>query len=534
MNIEQMLERPNWEIALSLNEGELASRTDIRESFEKRKDELKKGLGEERFKKIAGIIGYVNSMMLDFEYSLDYTLIEENKKSLVELQENSMLYGRSSVVKKLDEYGRKNNMSELIINSQDMQSFLVYHALPHFRLCRPDKEEVFYMDKNIYTDLMSMIKIDEKNSLKKALTILDKTNNENYARKYLFAKLLGDKKKEKEYGIQMYKRATAPRESIDRLLNERALLIEQCSIKRLQEGDYNRLFPLASHIYLVDGDLEKKVWKENVKLFTDFSRFDGYNAEKEILQELNHPNIIKLLGTFKEKDFEFMELELAPGISLNKYDKFERWESLEIGLVVCDIFEYLHSKDILYMDLKDTNLMYNRGKSLESNSVRDNLKLLDFGMSQKVKGLNDESVITTLMSTPRYVTPETTAFRAYKSTDTFQLGVLLYELLFQKHPFGSEDIEYQKGNEFRESELIQYGLAVKYGDYKPVNDNLNDLLSQMMNKDPAKRPDLVYVKNQLENEYKRFKPTQLEEVKEWNKLDELYILDDSRYCTTGI
>ncbi|MBC8494517.1 hypothetical protein H8D36_00005, partial [archaeon] len=99
MNIEQMLERPNWEIALSLNEGELASRTDIRESFEKRKDELKKGLGEERFKKIAGIIGYVNSMMLDFEYSLDYTLIEENKKSLVELQENSMLYGRSSVVK---------------------------------------------------------------------------------------------------------------------------------------------------------------------------------------------------------------------------------------------------------------------------------------------------------------------------------------------------------------------------------------------------------------------------------------------------
>ncbi len=533
MTIKDMAERPAWEIALSLNKDRIASKESISDSFDLRSSELKRELGDDKYKQMAGMVAYVNSMMLDFDKAQKYSMIEHKKESLIELQENAMLYGRSDVVMKLDEHGRKKGIDGLIINHEDMQDFLTCHALPHFRVYRPDKREEYRMDDEVYSRLMSYIDMDEKEALVKALDILDSAGNDNLPRKLLFAKKLGDRDKIDRYGKEFYKRITAPRESIGRLLSERALLLNKGNISRIQEGDYNRAFPLASHIYLVDDGLEKMVWKENLKLYTDFSRFDGYNAEKERLEELDHPGIVKLRDTFREKDFEFLELEYAEGGSLDKYQSLQRWEALEIGMVLCDVLGYLHSKDVLYMDLKDKNIMYNRDKALREGTVKNSIKLLDFGMSQKVRGLNEDSVLTTLMSTPRYVTPETSAFRAYKSTDIFQLGVLLYEMVSDKHPFASEDITYQKGDEFRESELIQYGLAVRYGDYKGSGDRLDGLMQQMMSKDPSARPSLDYVRNSLKSEYDIVK-SEKQEVRRWKKQEEHFISDDSRYSTRDI
>jgi serine/threonine protein kinase len=112
--------------------------------------------------------------------------------------------------------------------------------------------------------------------------------------------------------------------------------------------------------------------------------------------------------------------------------------------------------------------------------------------------------LTTLLSTPEYLAPELTGCRAYIATDTFQLGLLLHDLLYKKHAFidtSDVSLRLKEGDEYRESEIIMYGLAVKYGNYHASKDEYGNLLSRMLEKDPSKRPDLTYVKNKLMNIY---------------------------------
>ena len=133
-----------------------------------------------------------------------------------------------------------------------------------------------------------------------------------------------------------------------------------------------------------------------------------------------------------------------------------------------------------------------------------NVKLVDFGMAQKVKGkLKDDTYAVSLLSTPKYVPPEmATEFKSYKTSDVFQLGVLFHELLTGYHPFAA--CNFEEGDSYRESEIVKYALANlcnerdKEYDVLKQNPEIDSLVESMLDKDYKKRPKPSVVRDKLD------------------------------------
>ena len=91
-------------------------------------------------------------------------------------------------------------------------------------------------------------------------------------------------------------------------------------------------------------------------------------------------------------------------------------------IVLC--FEYIHSKNMIFRDLKPENVLL----------IKDGyLKLADFGF---IKNLKPTEKTFTFCGTPEYIAPEIITNQGYShSVDWYALGIMVYEMIYGRPPF---------------------------------------------------------------------------------------------------
>jgi len=157
---------------------------------------------------------------------------------------------------------------------------------------------------------------------------------------------------------------------------------------------------------------------------------DHIISENTILSNISHPFLIKMLGFSQDERFLYFVLEYVQGGELFTYlrnkGKLENEEAqLYAAQVVC-MFEYQHSKNIIYRDLKPENILI---------SADGYLKLTDFGFAKYC-----DNRTYTLCGTPEYLAPEILLNKGHgKPVDWWTLGILIYEMLAGIDPFNDED-----------------------------------------------------------------------------------------------
>jgi protein kinase X len=200
----------------------------------------------------------------------------------------------------------------------------------------------------------------------------------------------------------------------------------------LGTGTFGRVRLVTLRHQSADHHLALKMMKKSVVL--QLKQVEHIRSEKAILSTIQHPFIVNMITSFQDTRRLYMLMEYVAGGELFAFlgnvqrldNENARFYAAEIALA----FEYLHSHNIVYRDLKPENLLID---SL------GHMKIADFGFAKILRA--EEGYRTwTLCGTPEYLAPEIIQSKGHgKPVDWWALGILIYEMLAGYAPFFADD-----------------------------------------------------------------------------------------------
>ena len=161
----------------------------------------------------------------------------------------------------------------------------------------------------------------------------------------------------------------------------------------------------------------------------------GLKCEISILQELNHPHIVKYLGSEVVENNFCVYLEYLPGGSIARLLYSigalpEETVRIYIKQVLRGL-EYLHRNGYVHRDIKGANIL------LDSEG---NVKVSDFGGSKKYKNTEKESgLLSSVKGSLPWMAPEVFKQSYGRKADIWSVGCLTLEMLTAKSPWPDED-----------------------------------------------------------------------------------------------
>lgn len=210
--------------------------------------------------------------------------------------------------------------------------------------------------------------------------------------------------------------------------------------------------------------------------------------EIRIMQHLRHPNIVSIHAVLVTERKLYLVMELVRGGEL--YDEIvskrrvDEYTSRRYFQQIVDAMVYCHKRGVVHRDLKPENLL------LDGNG---NIKITDFGMSwmkDKIDpSYNAKQLLRTQCGTPKYMAPEIIVrpSRGYdgEKLDAWECGMVLYALLAGYLPFAGED----------DNAVFRSILNGKLKFPQHFSPGAKDLLSHLLEKDPAKRSSLADIRH---------------------------------------
>ena len=154
--------------------------------------------------------------------------------------------------------------------------------------------------------------------------------------------------------------------------------------------------------------------------------------EIKYMAKMKHPLVTQMRGVAQDSRNLYILMEyLQHGELLNVVKKVGRMNKLFARFYtaqICLIFEWMHSQDLIYRDLKPENVL------VQSNGY---VKLTDFGFVKRLKAWDRTY---TLCGTPEYIAPEVILNVGHgRAADWYTLGIFIYELMMGRPPFMHQD-----------------------------------------------------------------------------------------------
>lgn len=178
-------------------------------------------------------------------------------------------------------------------------------------------------------------------------------------------------------------------------------------------------------VYLVEDTfkdnmhLALKTIKHDITLKKRDHSIDKFKHEYEVMTRLKHPNLTRVYEFGIDKNNYYIIMEYLNG-SLLSDKQFNFEQSIDITVQILRALEYIHSRNIVYRDIKPGNII------LSGESV----KLMDFGLAGSAGNI-DSKISGTLF----YMPPEALNHVVGFSFDIFSLGILFYELSTKRRFF---------------------------------------------------------------------------------------------------
>jgi len=204
---------------------------------------------------------------------------------------------------------------------------------------------------------------------------------------------------------------------------------------------------------------------------------DRFRQERQILAELVHPNIARLLDGGATTDGRpYIVLEYVDGVPITEHaGRLSMRERCQLVITVCGAVAYAHRNLIVHRDIKPGNILVDR---------EGNPKLLDFGIAKIVGDGHSMTLTQNAIFTPDYATPEQlTGAPITTATDVYALGAVLYQLV-------SGAAAVRAGLPFAElvKEVCERDRpAPSTAGGEPVPMDLDRIVLKAMDRDPARR-----------------------------------------------
>lgn len=203
---------------------------------------------------------------------------------------------------------------------------------------------------------------------------------------------------------------------------------------------------------------------------------ERFRSEAVTLAKLNHPNIATLYSLFRQGDELYMVLEYVRGEPLDQIlarrGALPTEEVIPVFCQILDGINHAHEYSIIHRDIKPANMM------LTENGV---LKVLDFGIA-RLLGTNRMTRAGNIIGTLEYMAPEQVkGLETDARSDTYALGMMLYEILTGKTPFDTE-------NEFELMKLQTENLPPAPRSIMPsIPPAVEEAIMRAIQKDPEAR-----------------------------------------------
>ena len=149
--------------------------------------------------------------------------------------------------------------------------------------------------------------------------------------------------------------------------------------------------------------------------------------ERSILLQIDHPFIVKLVKTMKDKQYIYFLMDYIKGKELfdviRDIGLLNKFQTQFYGASIMLAIQYLHERKFIFRDIKPENII------VKTNGY---IKLIDFGMAKILKDKTNS-----IVGTPQYMAPEIILGDYYSfEIDYWSIGICLYEFVCGNIPFG--------------------------------------------------------------------------------------------------